>query len=62
MITGKSLARRTFLRGMGAAVGLPFLDAMTPAFAASSVKTPIRMAFVYVPNGMDMKSWTPTYE
>src|SRR5690349_3428970 len=63
MITGKALARRTFLRGMGAAVALPFLDAMTPAFAAkTAARPPIRMAFVYVPNGMDMKSWTPTYE
>jgi hypothetical protein len=63
MITGKALARRTFLRGMGTAVALPFLDAMTPAFAAKTAsKAPIRMAFVYVPNGMDMKSWTPDYE
>lgn len=63
MITGKSLARRTFLRGVGAAVGLPFLDAMTPAFAASkSAKAPVRMAFVYVPNGIDMRNWTPNYE
>lgn len=64
MITGKALARRTFLRGMGAAVGLPFLDAMTPAFASSqaSAKAPVRMAFVYLPNGMDMKSWTPAHE
>jgi hypothetical protein len=62
MITGKALARRTFLRGAGAVVGLPFLDAMTPAFAAKVSKAPVRMAFVYVPNGMDMKSWTPTYE
>lgn len=63
MITGKALGRRTFLRGVGAAVGLPFLDAMTPAFAAStSAKPPVRMAFVYVPNGIDMRNWTPNYE
>ena len=63
MITGKALGRRTFLRGVGAAVGLPFLDAMTPAFAQSkAVTAPVRMAFVYLPNGMDMKSWTPPYE
>jgi hypothetical protein len=64
MITRKSLARRTFLRGVGAAVGLPFLDAMTPAFAAGSksAKPPVRMAFVYVPNGIDMRNWTPNYE
>jgi hypothetical protein len=52
----KSLPRRTFLRGVGAAVGLPFLDAMSPAFAAPA-KAPVRLAFLYVPNGMDMKNW-----
>ncbi len=65
-MTGKHLARRTFLRGMGAAVALPFLDAMTPAFAASSrigsAAGPRRMAFVYVPNGIIMKDWTPEAE
>ena len=62
MITGKALHRRTFLRGLGAAVALPMLDAMTPALKASTVKTPVRMAFVYVPNGIDMRNWTPSYE
>lgn len=51
---------------MGAAVALPFLDAMTPAFAASSrigaMNTPRRLAFVYVPNGIIMKDWTPAAE
>ena len=46
---------------MGAAVGLPFLDAMTPALAATT-KAPVRMAFVYVPNGIDMRHWTPANE
>ena len=56
-VTGKSIPRRTFLRGVGvAAVGLPFLDAMTPAFAAAP-KAPVRLAFMYVPNGIDMKNW-----
>jgi Protein of unknown function (DUF1552) len=55
-LTLKSLPRRTFLRGLGAAVALPFLDAMSPAFAAS-VKAPRRLAFIYVPNGIDMKNW-----
>ena len=62
MITGKCLARRTFLRGIGATIALPMLDAMTPAFAASSrlgSNTPRRVAFVYVPNGIIMKDWTP---
>jgi hypothetical protein len=65
MITKKALPRRTFLRGMGsAAIALPFLDAMTPAFAASSMPggAPVRMAFFYVPNGMIMDAWNPRYE
>jgi len=56
-ITGKSIERRTFLQGIGAAaIGLPFLDAMSPAFAAAP-KAPVRLAFLYVPNGIDMKNW-----
>src|SRR4029078_2692824 len=39
-----------------AAVGLPFLDAMSPAFAAPA-KAPVRLAFLYVPNGIDMKNF-----
>lgn len=61
MITRKALPRRTFLRGIGTAVALPFLDAMTPALAAPQ-KAPVRMAFVYVPNGIDMRHWNPDYE
>jgi hypothetical protein len=56
-ITGKSLSRRALLRGAGAAVALPALDAMTPARAAAP--SPLRMAFVYVPNGIIMEHWTP---
>ena len=57
-ITRRTLPRRTFLRGMGTAVALPFLDAMTPALAKPAAgKAPVRMAFVYVPNGMDMRHW-----
>jgi hypothetical protein len=63
MLTKKSLPRRSFLRGMGATVALPFLDAMVPAFAAPAAqKPPLRMAFVYVPNGIDMRNWNPEYE
>jgi hypothetical protein len=63
MITGKAVARRSFLRGAGAAVALPFLDAMVPAMArAGAAKAPVRMAFVYVPNGIDMRNWNPGYE
>ena len=63
MMTRKSIPRRTFLRGMGTAVALPFLDAMVPAFAAPRTgKPPVRMAFVYVPNGIMMRHWNPDYE
>jgi hypothetical protein len=67
MLTRKHLPRRTFLRGLGTAIGLPFLDAMAPAFAAPSRtpnngKSPTRMAFVYVPNGIVMPEWIPDEE
>jgi hypothetical protein len=55
-IERKALGRRTFLRGVGTAVALPFLDAMAPAMAATP-KPPLRMAFVYVPNGIIMQDW-----
>ena len=60
-IERKALARRTFLQGMGAAVALPFLDAMAPAMSAAP-KAPVRMAMVYVPNGIIMNEWNPTAE
>jgi hypothetical protein len=56
-MTRKALPRRTFLRGAGAAIGLPLLDAMTPAFAAP-VK-PQRLMVVYAPTGKIMQYWTP---
>ena len=61
MILSRRLPRRTFLRGMGAAIGLPFLDAMVPALtsAYAAGKKPCRMAFVYVPNGVMMEDWLP---
>lgn len=65
IITQKALHRRTFLRGAGAAFALPFLDAMSPAMAAtrgSAAKAPVRMAFVYVPNGVIQKNWLPSKE
>lgn len=65
MHPGKSLDRRTLLKGLGTAVGLPFLDAMVPAFgAAARAKTsaPCRMAFLYVPNGIIMDEWIPTHQ
>lgn len=60
-VTGKSLSRRTLLRGLGAAVGLPLLDSMAPALQAAPA--PIkRAAFLYTPNGIIMNSWTPATE
>ncbi len=62
-ITKTSLARRTFLRGLGAAVALPLLDAMLPAGTAmaKALGAPAtRAGFIYVPHGADMASWTPT--
>ena len=57
MAIKRALPRRTFLRGVGAAIALPLLDAMVPAFTAT-VKTaakPVRrLAFVYCPNGVSM--------
>lgn len=54
-----ALPRRAFLRGAGAAVALPFLDAMVPAFAAEP-DLPVRFAVVYAPNGRHMPTWTPS--
>jgi hypothetical protein len=66
IVTRRHLPRRLFLKGMGAAIALPALDAMTPAFAArvsaagrSGAASPLRLAFVYVPNGVTMADWTP---
>ena len=61
-ITKTSLPRRTFLRGMGASIALPLLDAMVPAgtVLAQTPAAPIRrFGFIYVPHGADMASWTP---
>ena len=57
-ISKKHLPRRTFLKGLGATVGLPLLDAMVPAFAATPAKSP-RVGFIYVPHGMVMSQFTP---
>jgi hypothetical protein len=58
-ITQLSLPRRTFLRGMGAAVALPMLEAMLPAFKASAAEPVRRFGAVYVPHGKLMAHWTP---
>ena len=58
------LPRRTFLRGLGVTVALPFLECMLPgvmkaASVAPTGGTPRRMVFMYLPNGAEMDSWTP---
>lgn len=63
MITKKALDRRTILKGLGAAVALPFLDAMVPAFAATSTSAAnpaSRFGFIYFPHGAHRQEWVPT--
>src|SRR5713226_4832831 len=65
MIFNRAIPRRTFLRGAGASLALPLLDAMVPAFAStrSPGASPLaRFAVVYVPNGIIMDRWTPAAE
>ncbi|HEX4999916.1 MAG TPA: DUF1552 domain-containing protein [Terriglobia bacterium] len=60
--TRKSLPRRTFLRGAGATLALPLLDAMIPAstaFAQTAAVPKTRMGFLYFPHGANMNRWTP---
>lgn len=59
------IPRRTFLKGLGTAIGLPVFESMVPARALAetaapgATSLPRRMAFVYVPNGANMHQWTP---
>jgi hypothetical protein len=62
-ITKIHIPRRTFLRGVGATVALPLLDAMIPAgtaLAQTAAAPKPRMAFIYFPHGAVMDKWTPT--
>ena len=64
-LTTKALPRRTVLRGLGATMALPFLDAMLPAFslrAKAAAKPVHRFQAFYVPNGMAMEYWAPKGE
>ena len=54
------LSRRHFLRGLGATMGLPLLDAMIPLRAADAVPKPRRSVFVYIPNGVNGMTWQVT--
>jgi len=63
IITKMSLPRRTFLRGMGATLALPLLDAMVPAataLAQTAASPTKRLGFIYIPNGANMGRWTPS--
>lgn len=62
IITKKCLSRRSALRGLGVAFGLPLLDGMVPALAATALQSPTRMTIVYVPSGIMMENWTPSAE
>ncbi len=62
MIFRKSIPRRTFLRGLGATMAVPFLDSMVPALARgaeSGSARPIRFSVYSTPNGIMMDQWTP---
>jgi hypothetical protein len=61
IISKLALPRRTLLRGMGATLALPFLDAMAPALSAAPKGSP-RFATVYIGNGAHMSQWTPAAE
>ena len=59
------ISRRMLLRGLGTAMPLPLLDSMLPRTAraaANADKAPVRMAFLFAPNGKHMADWTPEYE
>jgi len=64
-VTKMNLHRRTFLRGAGTALALPFLDSMVPAFAQTSKSAAnplVRLGFLYVPNGIIEANWMPKTE
>ena len=62
IISKKALPRRTFLKGVGATLALPLLDAMVPAataLAATPAAPVRRLGFVFMPMGCDITRWTP---
>lgn len=61
------VSRRTVLRGLGVSLGLPLLESISPAATSASAAgatatAPTRMAFIFVPNGVNMSEWTPRRE
>ena len=62
IITKKALPRRTLLKGVGATLALPLLDAMVPAataLAKTAAKPVRRLGYVFMPMGCDLSRWTP---
>ena len=59
IITKMALPRRTFLRGIGATLALPVLDAMMPALASAQTPATPRLGFVYAPNGTYLPNFFP---
>ena len=64
IITKKHLPRRTFLRGMGVTLALPFLDSMVPAqtLLSKTAASQMRLGYCYIPHGAVMSNWTPAAE
>jgi hypothetical protein len=65
LIFKRAIPRRTMLRGLGATLALPLLDAMVPSLTAlqqTAAKPATRFGVMYVPNGMVMEQWTPVTE
>jgi Protein of unknown function (DUF1552) len=63
ILRNNTISRRTALRGAGVALGLPWLEAMRPAFGATSQsRAPLRLAVLYMPNGVNTSLWTPEGE
>ena len=64
-ITKKHLSRRTFVRGLGVTMALPFLESMVPAqtpLAKTAAKPQIRLGLCFMPHGAVMANWTPAEE
>jgi len=66
-VLARAVHRRRFLadvalRGLGVSIGLPLLASRRPAVAAADTAPPLRMAFVYVPNGVNVARWRPQGE
>ena len=61
-MSARSISRRTLLRGAGVSLGLPWLESMVPTRAQAFSKlpqNPVRMAMLYMPNGVNVNEWSP---